>query len=72
MNLYLESKILSTEKNMLRAESREYTRDVVAQYKDDQWTKLDPLLQPRRAHGSIVIGNKLFMIGGNSGAAVLS
>ena len=44
----------------------EYTRDIVAEYKNDQWRKLDTLLQPRRAHGSVIIQNELFIIAGHS------
>ena len=39
--------------------------NVVAQYRDDKWHRLNDLNQARRAgHRSIVIGNEILMIGG--------
>ena len=41
------------------------TPNVVAQYRDDKWHRLNDLNQARRAgHRSIVIGNEILMIGG--------
>ena len=41
-----------------------YTANVAAEYKNDQWRKLDDLQQPRRGHRSVVIENQLISIGG--------
>ena len=45
-----------------------YTANVVAQYRDDQWYRLNDLNEPRRGQRSIVIGNELLMIGGETGS----
>ena len=41
-----------------------HTANIVAQYLDDQWHRLNDLNQARKGHRSIVIGNELLMIGG--------
>ena len=40
------------------------TPNLVAQFKDDQWHKLDDLKQGRYRHGSITIGGETMIIGG--------
>ena len=45
-----------------------YTANIVAQYRDDQWHRLNDLNQARMGHRSIVIGNELLMIGGTTGS----
>ena len=40
------------------------TLDVVAQYNNDQWTRLPDLRKGRYGHGSIMVGDRLLVIGG--------
>ena len=41
-----------------------YTRDIVAEFKNDQWRRLANLNQGRDGHGSITIGGQTMIIGG--------
>ena len=43
-----------------------YTKDIVAEFKNDQWLQLANLNQGRYAHGSIIIGGQTMVIGGQS------
>ena len=45
-----------------------HTANVVAQYRDDQWHRLNDLNEARSGLHSIVIGNELLMIGGKTGS----
>ena len=40
------------------------TYNVVAEYRNDQWSQLDDLNTGRYAHGSITIGSQTMIIGG--------
>ena len=44
-----------------------YTKDVVAQFKNDRWSRLRNLNQGRLGHGSISIEDYTMIIGGYSG-----
>ena len=41
-----------------------YTKDIVAEFKNDQWRRLADLNQGRYSHGSITIGGETMIIGG--------
>ena len=41
-----------------------YTRETVAEFKNDQWRRLANLKQGRYAHGSITIEGQTMIIGG--------
>ena len=41
-----------------------YTKNIVAEFKDDQWRRLEDLNQGREGHGSITIGGQTMIIGG--------
>jgi len=41
-----------------------YTKDIVAEFKNDQWRQLADLNQGRFSHGSITIGGQTMIIGG--------
>ena len=41
-----------------------YTKDIVAEFKNDQWRRLANLNQGRYGHGSITIGGETMIIGG--------
>ena len=41
-----------------------YTRNIVAEFKNDQWRRLADLNQGRSHHGSITIGGETMIIGG--------
>ena len=41
-----------------------FTKDVVAEFKNDQWRRLANLNQGRDGHGSITIGGETMIIGG--------
>lgn len=41
-----------------------YTKDIIAQFKDDQWYQLGSLNQGRWAHASLTIGDETIIIGG--------
>ena len=43
------------------------TRNIVAVFKNDQWTQLDDLNKERYFHGSITIGTKMMIVGGKDG-----
>ena len=40
------------------------TKDIVAEFKNDQWRPLPNLNQGRHGHGSIIIGGETMIIGG--------
>ena len=42
----------------------DYTKDIVAEFKNDQWRRLANLNQGRREHGSITIEGQTMIIGG--------
>ena len=41
-----------------------YTPNLVAEFRDDQWTQLDGLNRGRRNHGSITVGARTMIVGG--------
>ena len=41
-----------------------YTKDIVAEFKNDQWRRLADLNQGRNGHGSITVGGQTMIIGG--------
>ena len=41
-----------------------YTRNLVAEFKNDQWTQLDDLNKGRLGHGSITVGARTMIVGG--------
>ena len=43
-----------------------YTRDIVAEFKNEQWRRLANLNQGRSHHGSITFGGQTMIIGGRS------
>ena len=43
-----------------------YTKDIVAEFKNDQWCRLADLNQGRHSHGSISVGGETMIIGGDS------
>ena len=43
-----------------------YTRDIIAQFKNDAWSQFGTLAKGRSHHGSISFGNELMVIGGSS------
>ena len=43
-----------------------YTRNLVAEFKNDQWTQLDDLNKGRQGHGSITVGAQTMIVGGTS------
>ena len=45
------------------------TKNVIAEFKNDQWTQLDDLNTGRYYHGSITIGTQTMIIGGYSGSS---
>ena len=44
-----------------------YTQNLVAEFKNDQWTQLDDLNKGRSYHGSITVGAQTMIVGGYSG-----
>ena len=48
-----------------------FTQDIVAEFKNDQWHRLDNLNQGRWLHGSITIGGQTMIIGGEFNRATL-
>ena len=50
-----------------------YTQEIVAEFKDNVWRRLDDLNKGRRLHGSLSIGGETIIIGGyvDSGRSVL-
>ena len=42
-----------------------YTKDIVSEFRNWKWRKLDNLKTGRSAHGSFAIGNRAFVIGGS-------
>ena len=40
-------------------------QNLVAEFRNDQWAQLDHLNKGRRYHGSITIGAKTMIVGGN-------
>ena len=43
-----------------------YTKDIIAQFKDDSWRQMGTLAKGRGWHGSIELGNDIMIIGGHS------
>lgn len=41
-----------------------YTKNIVAEFKNDQWNRLDDLKKGRNYHGSITIGTQTMIVGG--------
>ena len=41
-----------------------YTKNLVAEFKNDQWRQLDDLKQGRYCHGSITVGTQTMVVGG--------
>ena len=44
--------------------SGQNTKNIVAQYYNDGWQKLEDLNRGRYGHGSILVGDKILVIGG--------
>ena len=44
----------------------DYTRDVIAEFKNDAWRNLGSLVKPRDSQGSISLNGETMIIGGNS------
>ena len=42
-----------------------YTENLVAEFRNDQWAKLDDLKQGRARHGSITVGSRTMIVGGS-------
>ena len=43
-----------------------YTRNLVAEFRNDQWAQLDDLNKGRYYHGSIDVGTQTMIVGGYS------
>ena len=43
-----------------------YIQTLVAEFRDDKWTQLDDLNKGRDSHGSINLGTKTMIIGGEA------
>ena len=43
-----------------------YTRDIIAEFKNDAWRQLGTLTKGRHSHGSIVLNDETMVIGGYS------
>ena len=41
-----------------------YTQNLVAEFRNDQWTQLDDLNKGRFGHGSITVGTQTMIVGG--------
>ena len=41
-----------------------YTQNLVAEFRNDQWAKLDDLKKGRYSHGSITVGTQTMIVGG--------
>ena len=46
--------------------SGDYTKDVIAEFKNDAWRNLGSLVKPRDSHGSISLNGETMIIGGYS------
>ena len=44
----------------------DFTQNLVAEFKNDQWTQLDDLNKGRYYHGSITVGTQTMIVGGYS------
>ena len=44
----------------------QYTKEVIAEFKNDSWRQLGTLTKGRYYHGSISLGNEMMVIGGSS------
>ena len=44
----------------------EYTREIIAEFKNDAWNQFGTLAKGRRRHGSISLGNEFMVIGGGT------
>ena len=42
-----------------------YTPNLVAEFRNDQWAKLDDLYYGRYNHGSITVGTRTMIVGGS-------
>ena len=45
----------------------QYTREIIAEYKNDAWRQLGTLTKGRNLHGSISLGDETMIVGGYSG-----
>ena len=45
-----------------------FTRNIVAEFKENFWRRLDDLNQGRYVHGSITVGGRTMIIGGVGGS----
>ena len=43
------------------------SKNVVAEFKNDQWRQLDDLKKGRNGHGSITVGTQTMIVGGSYG-----
>ena len=41
-----------------------YSQEIVAEFKDNKWRRLDDLYKGRRLHGSLSVGDQTIIIGG--------
>ena len=41
-----------------------YTQNLVAEFRNDEWAKLDDLNKARYLHGSITVGTRTMIVGG--------
>ena len=41
-----------------------YTRNLVAEFRNDQWAQLEDLIEGRYWHGSITVGTQTMVVGG--------
>ena len=41
-----------------------YTRNIIAEFKNDSWRQMGTLAKGRRLHGTIQLGNEVMVIGG--------
>ena len=44
----------------------QYSRNVIAEFKNDKWRRLDDLNTARYLHGSITLGSQTMIIGGHT------
>ena len=42
-----------------------YSENIIAEFKESQWRRLNDLSRPRERHGSITVGTKTMVVGGN-------
>ena len=41
------------------------TKNLVAEFRDDQWAQIDDLNKGRSGHGSITVGTRTMIVGGD-------